>query len=117
MASLVQMREKQNSVKYREVLQKSLIPFLANFHQNTTVFQQDNAAIHTSKHTREWLNGYNIHTLSWPAKSPDLNPIENLYDILARRVYADGRRFENKQELWGVVQECWRKFFKKFLGI
>ena len=71
-ASLVLIKGRQNSAKYTEVLEESLIPLLGEFHQNEAVFQHDNAAIHTSKHKREWLTAKNINTLSWPAKSPDL---------------------------------------------
>ena len=83
------------------------ISFLANNYQNDAIFQQDNAPIHTAKLTTEWPQDHDIATLSWPAKSPDLNPTENLWGILARQIYADGRWFEDKDILWCAVKESW----------
>ena len=84
-ANFVKMEGKQNAQKDNEVLEKSFLPFLANNYQNDAIFRQDNAAIHTPKLTTKWLQDHNIATLSWLAKSPELNPIKNLRIILASR--------------------------------
>ena len=59
-ASLVKMEGKLNAQKYTEVLEKSILPFLANNYQNDAIFQQDNATIHTAKLTTKWLQDHNI---------------------------------------------------------
>jgi hypothetical protein len=47
--------------------------------------------------------------MKWPARSPDLNPMENLWGILVRRVYADGRQFVTVGDLKAAIREEWTK--------
>jgi len=106
-AELVVMEGRQNSQRYIDVLEKSLLPFLSVTHNNNATFQQDNAAIHTSRVTKNWFQEKNIQVMDWPAKSPDLNPIENLWGILSRMVYHNGRQFLDRESLKTSIKHCW----------
>ena len=55
-----------------QVLEPRVVPFLRR-HPNS-VLQQDNARPHTARATTDFLRRHGIHTLPWPAYSPDLNP-------------------------------------------
>ena len=65
-----------NSVKYTGVIDHVLVPFIHQFHDDTAIFQQDNAPCHVSKFSKEHFSGKNIEIMDWPANSPDLSPIE-----------------------------------------
>ncbi len=63
------------------------------------IFQQDLAPVHTAKSTKSWLNDRGVGVLDWPANSPDLNLIENIWSIVKRPKHAD--------ELKATVKETW----------
>ncbi len=50
------------------------------------IFQQDLAPAHTAKSTKSWLNDHGVGVLDWPANSPDLNPRENIWGIVKRKM-------------------------------
>ncbi|XDV17320.1 hypothetical protein PO909_023200 [Leuciscus waleckii] len=71
------------------------------------ILQQDNATSHTARSVREFLHDSNVSVLPWPAKSPDLNPIEHVWDLLDRRVRARAIPPRNVQELASALVEEW----------
>ena len=70
-------------------------------------FQQDNAPCHTARSIKVWMEDLQIKTLSWPAQSPDLNPIKNLWNVLKRKM--DGHKPLNKAELLEFLHQWWHK--------
>lgn len=106
--NLCKISTRMNSRAYLDLLEDSLIPFVEDVMEDDFVFQQDNAAIHVSRESKEWFKDKDIEVLDWPARSPDLNPIENLWGILARAVYLNGRQFENLQQLEVMIRTEWR---------
>ncbi len=69
------------------------------------IFQQDLAPAHTAKSTKSWFNDHGVTVLDWPANSPDLNPIENLWGIVKRKMR--DTRPNNADELKATVKETW----------
>ncbi len=69
------------------------------------IFQQDLAPAHTAKGTKSWFNDHGVTVLDWPANSPDLNPIENLWGIVKRKMR--DTRPNNADEQKATVKETW----------
>jgi transposase/uncharacterized coiled-coil protein SlyX len=70
-------------------------------------FLQDNAPQHKSVLVRTWLFNHGIQCIDFPPYSPDLNPIENLWANLARRV--EEFQCETMEELQDIVAEQWKE--------
>ena len=73
------------------------------------IWMHDNAPAHRAAHTKEYFERKGMEVLQWPARSPDLNPIENVWGILSQRVYAHGKTFNNTTYLWEAVSAEWRQ--------
>ena len=108
---------KQDAIKYCKTLEDGLLPVSAEVfgEQRIWVFQQDNAPIRTAKVTRQWLAQRSIRTLRWPARSPDLNIIENVWGYMARKVYSHNRSFENVEELKQKLVDVWTSIDPDYL--
>jgi hypothetical protein len=96
-----------DSEAYQTLLENFLFPYMERWPRINFVLQQDNAPCHSSNSTKQWLRDHNIEFLDWPARSPDLNCIENCWALLARAVYANCRQFQTVAELKIAIQEAW----------
>ncbi len=65
------------------------------------IFQQDLAPAHTAKGTKSWFSDHGVTLLDWPANSPDLNPIENLWGIVKRKMRDTHIAISQKTEIRG----------------
>lgn len=96
-----------NSEKYIDLLKKIVVPIIKLNYGDDFVFQEDNAPIHKSHKVRDFMNSSKITVIEWPAKSPDLNIVENIWKIISDRVY-DGPQFRNKVDLVKKIDETIR---------
>ncbi len=91
---------------YQEILEHFMLPSADQLFKDADfIFQQDLAPAHTAKSTKSWLNDHGVGVLDWPANSPDLNPVENLWSIVKRKMR--NKRPKNADELKATVKETW----------
>lgn len=95
------------ALRYRdEILDPIVRPFLAAM-GNTSILMQDNARCHTANVVRAYFSEETIDVMDWPARSPDLNPIEHVWDMIYRRISHRDNPPRNVQELANAVVEVW----------
>ena len=71
-----------------------LLPLIQQNRSNGDLFQQDNCSLHTDAATKQWLSLKNINCMEWPACSPDLYPMENIWSILSSKVDASSSNLQ-----------------------
>ncbi len=95
-----------NAAIYQEILEHFMLPSADKIYGDADfIFQQDLAPAHTAKGTKSWFSDHGVTVLDWPANSPDLNPIENLWGIVKRKMRET--RPNNADDLKATVKETW----------
>ena len=83
-SQLIIVAGNMTAVRYRdEILRPVAVPLVQ---QRNLILQQDNARPHVARVCQDFLANNNIAPLAWPPYSPDLTPIEHIWDELDRRV-------------------------------
>ena len=91
---------------YLDIFEQNLFPSIDHFKFGQQFhFMHDNDRKHISGLVKDWLKQKTIQTLRWPSFSPDLNPIENLWDELERRVKK--HQTKNVEELELQLTQEW----------
>ena len=115
---LYRVKDRLTGAQYkRRILQPYVAPYFRQPEHENHSFMHDNASVHTAVAVTRYLETQNIKTLRWPSGSPDLNPIENFWnllkdeigeiDIRAVRGNAEDKRqwlFEQTTEAWNRLQ-------------
>jgi transposase len=105
--------EKLDKHLYKRILADNLLPS-ARLHFSLApplveqwYFLQDNSPNHTANAVRTWLHDNGVSCIDFPPYSPDLNPIENLWNEMARDV--ELHDCDTMEELQDVVAAVWDK--------
>ncbi|GFT24921.1 transposable element Tcb1 transposase [Trichonephila clavipes] len=96
------------AVRYRDDVLEPIVRLYAAAVGPTIVLMDDNARPHRADIVDDYMESEGIARMAWPAYSPDLNPIENLWDVLGRAVSSRFPPPATLIELETVLPEEWR---------
>lgn len=112
---LVSLDQNVNGVVYQGILANQLFPFARATFQDNFRLQHDNAPAHTSRVVQQFLQDNDILVMEQPPLSPDMNPIEHLWDELGRAVRNRNVPPTNLRQLRDALLEEWARIPRQTL--
>ncbi|KAG6578014.1 putative retroelement [Phytophthora cinnamomi] len=106
----VVLEGRQKSSDYICTVSENLLPFAHENYGMDYVFMPDNAYIHASYHTMDLFKEEGVPALDCPGRSPD--PHKNVWVILARKVYGNGKQYTPVVELLNLLNSMAARFFE-----
>lgn len=101
-----------NAVNYVNILENVMLPSVQQIYpQNNFIFQHDYSPVHTANIVNQWFQQNNVEQLQWVPKSPDLNPIENVWGEMVKSMLRI--RFTNRQQLSEAIENNFELLVQK----
>lgn len=94
-------------IRYRDEILDPIVRPYAGAHGPDFILMDDNARPHRARVVTRYLEQETIERMDWPARSPDLNPVEHAWDMLQRRLSARNRQPETLDELQNALLQEW----------
>ena len=105
-----------NAQKYIDIIDEHLWPVIAQHYPNKPYrFQDDNAPVHRARITCQYKQQQNIPSITWPAQSPDINIIENLWLRIKQKLQNNAINIRTPQELFAAILDVWVSFTPEYV--
>ncbi|MDG2580599.1 transposase, partial [Vibrio parahaemolyticus] len=101
-----------NTTAYLSIVADRVRPFMTTVYPSSDgYFQQDNAPCHKAHIISNWFLEHDneFTVLQWPPQSPDLSPIEHLWDVVEQEILIMDVQPTNLQQLCDVIMSIWSK--------
>ncbi len=112
LAQFLPIEHHLNATANLSIVAEHVYPFMTTVYPSSDgYFQQDNAPCHAAQIISDWfLEHDNEFTLlKWPSQSPDLNPIEHLWDVVEQEIRIMDVQPTNLQQLRDAIMSIWTK--------
>uniref|UniRef100_A0AAR2JSC2 Tc1-like transposase DDE domain-containing protein n=1 Tax=Pygocentrus nattereri TaxID=42514 RepID=A0AAR2JSC2_PYGNA len=101
------------AIRYRDEILRPLVRPYAGAVGPGFLLMQDNARPHVAGVCQQYLQDEGIEAMDWPARSPDLNPIEHIWDIMSRSINQHHVAPQTVQELVDALVQVWEEIPQK----
>ncbi len=109
---LVPIEHRLKATAYLSIVADHVYPFMTTVYPSSDgYFQQDNAPCYKAQIISDWFLEHDgeFTLLKWPPQSPDLNPIEHLWDVVEREIHIMYVQPTNLQQLCDAIMSIWTK--------
>ncbi len=108
---LVPIEQCLNATVYLSIVAGHVHPFMTTVYHLLMYFQQDNPPCHKAQIISDWFPEHDneFTLLKCPPQSPDLNPIEHLWDVVDREILIMDVQPTNQQQLCDAIMTIWTK--------
>lgn len=113
---LVLVEDNLDSADYKRLMELHIVPVVHGANHEL-IYQQDNAPAHIHGHMEGFFERAGVSTMDWPSRSPDLNPIENVWGLMVDYVYSNGRQYSTVDDLKKAVFAAWEKVPASYLHL
>lgn len=106
-SDLVVLDGPMNRHRYIQILRQQMLPWATATFGRNFVYVQDNAPPHTARDTVRFLEQQDVEVMDWPARSPDMNPIEHVWDQMGIWIRDMAFPPSTVAELQQAVRQAW----------